>query len=113
MHIAFDHAGCAENFATDGIAENVVMQPLPQASSFRQFENAAVVNDSRADVAALQRNNPDPPAAAEEMIGGPFTRGEATIRVIGKTFSPFVAVPLFYAAEARPHSVDGVLGVRT
>src|SRR5215469_7697711 len=89
------------------------MQALPQAPSFWQFENAAVINDARTDVTALQRNNPDPPAAAEEVIRGPFTRGTAIISIIGKTFSPFVTVPFLYAAEARPDCVNGVLGVRT
>ena len=111
MHVAFDQLRRAKDFATDGIAENVRVQPFPQSPSFPKFENAAVVNDSRADIAALQRNNPDPPAATEKMIRGPFTRGATTVRVIGKTFSPFVAVPLLYAAEPRPHSIDRVVGV--
>src|SRR5438132_8243542 len=89
------------------------MQPLPQAPSFWQFENAAVVNDAGTDVTALQRNDPDPPAASKKMIRGPLTRRATSIRVIGKTFSPLVAVPLLDAAESRPDGVDWVLCVRT
>ena len=47
------------------------------------------------------------------MIGGPFTRRAAIIRVIGKALSPFIAVPFLHPAEPRPDSVDGMLGVRT
>src|SRR6266571_7272824 len=113
LHVAFDHTSRTKDFATDGIAENVIMQPLPQAPSFWQFENAAVVNDAGADVTALQRDDPDPPAAAEEMISSPFTGRATIISVIWKTFSPLVAVPLLHSAESRPDCVDGVLGVRT
>src|SRR5213078_3924804 len=58
------------------------------------------------------RNDPDPPAAPEKMICGPFTRGSTLVRVIGKAFPPFVAVPLFDATEPRPHRVRRVLGIR-
>src|SRR5437879_13508921 len=89
------------------------MQPLPLAPAFWQCEDAAVVNDAGTDVTALQRNDPDPPAASKKMIRRPFTRGAASVRVIGKTLSPLVAVPLFYVGEARPDGVDRVLRVRT
>ena len=113
MHVAFDHARRAENLATHGIAENMRVQPLAQTRSFRKLENAAVVHDAGTDISPAQRNDPDPPSAAEQMIGGPFTRGTRTISVIWKAFSPFIAVPLFDAAESRPDGVDGMLGIRT
>ena len=47
------------------------------------------------------------------MIRGPLARSATAIRILGKTFAPVVAVPLLNAAESRPDSVDGVLGVRT
>src|SRR5262245_15318368 len=46
------------------------------------------------------------------MICGPFARGSTLVRVIWKTLAPFVAVPLFNAAEPRPDSIDRVLGIR-
>ena len=52
-------------------------------------------------ISTMELNN-----AAEKMIRGPFTRGAAVVCIIGETFSPLVAVPLLYPAEARPHSVD-------
>src|SRR5262249_2391374 len=112
VHVAFDHFGCTEQFATDGMVQNVRAQSLSQTRSVWKFENAAVVHDACTDIAALQRNHPDPPAAAEKMIRGPFTRGTTLVRVIGKSFAPFVAVPFFNAAEPRPDCIDGVLGIR-
>ena len=111
MHVALDHSRRAKDFATDRIAENVRMEPFAQARSFRKFENTAVINDAGADVTAVQRNDPDPPAATEQMIGGPFAAGATTVGVIGKAFSPFVAVPLFDPAKSGPNCIDGVLGV--
>ena len=111
MHVPLDHACTAENFATDRIAKNVRMEPLSQARSFWKFENAAVIYDARAHVAASKRNDPNPPAATKQMIGGPFTSDATTICVIGKAFSPFIAVPLLDAGESRPNRVDGMLRV--
>src|SRR5450759_580420 len=87
------------------------MQPLAQARSIGKFKNAIIINDARADIAAAQRNDPDPPAATEQMIGRPFPAGVATVCVIWKTLSPFVTVPLLGAAESGPNRTDGVLGV--
>src|SRR4029453_7800427 len=112
VHVAFDHFCCAEDFAADGVVQNVRVQSLSQSRSLRKFEDATVVNDTGADIAALQRNNPNPPAASEKMVCGPLASGSTRVRVIGKTFAPFVAVPFFDAAKARPHRVDGVLGIR-
>src|SRR5262249_5153610 len=64
-----------------------------------------------ANVTSLQRNDPDPPTTSEEMVRGPFTRGAATICIIGKTLAPLVAVPLFHAGEPRPDSVNRMLRV--
>src|ERR1700737_5096821 len=83
------------------------MQSLAQARSIRKFKNTSVINDARADIAAAQRNDPDPPAATEQMIGGPFSAGAAAVGVIRKTLSPFVAVPLLDAAESGPNPIDG------
>src|SRR5919109_1455807 len=99
MHVAFDRLRFAENFAANRIAEDVRVQTLPEARAFRQFEDAAVVNDAGADIAALQRNDPDPPAGAKKVISCPFSRGATLIRVVGKTLAPFVAVPFLDAAE--------------
>ena len=111
MHVALDYACRSKNFATNRVGQNVGMQPLAQARSIRKFKNASVINNARADIAAAQRNDPDPPAATEQMIGGPFSAGAATVGVIRKTLSPFVAVPLLDAAESGPNRIDGVLGV--
>src|SRR5437762_10592715 len=46
------------------------------------------------------------------MIGGPFTRGSATVRVIWKTFPPVVAVPFLHAVKSRPHSINRMLCIR-
>src|SRR5438128_6678521 len=86
---------------------------MAQARSFGEFKNAGVVNDARADVTAMQRNDPDPPTASEEMVRGPFACSAATVRIIGKTLAPLVAVPLFHAGEPRPDGVDRMLRVRT
>src|SRR5215211_6006777 len=111
VHVAFDYFCCAENFPADGIVHNVRVQSFPQSRTLWKFENATVVNDTGADIATLQRNNPNPPAAPEKMVRGPLASSSATVRVIGKTFAPFVAVPFFDAAKPRPHRVDGVLGI--
>ena len=111
MHVAFDHLRRAEDFASDGVAEDVRVQSLSQSRSLWKFEDAAVVNDAGTDIAALQRNDPDPPAATEKMVRGPLTPGATTVRVIRKTFPPFVAVPFFNAAEPRPDGIDGVLAI--
>src|SRR5437762_12766122 len=109
MHVAFDHARRAENLATHGIAENMRVQPLAEAWSFRKLENAAVVHDAGTDISPAQRNDPDPPAAAEQMVGASLTRGATMISVIRKALSPFIAVPLLNAVEPQPDAVDGML----
>src|SRR5882762_3558179 len=108
MHVAFDRACCPENFATNWMSENVRLQSLGEARSFWEFKDATVINDAGADVTAMQRNNPDPPAAPKKMIRGPLTRGAAIVSVIRKTLPPFIAVPLLDAAESRPDSIDRV-----
>src|SRR5215467_7976110 len=88
------------------------MQSLPQSRSLRKFENATVVNDAGTDVATLQRNDPDPPAASKKMIRGPFACGATMVRIIAKPFAPFVTVPFFNVTESRPNRVDGMLRIR-
>src|SRR5215831_1018028 len=46
------------------------------------------------------------------MIRGPFTRGPATIRILGKTLSPVVTIPLLHAGEPPPDGVNRMLRVR-
>src|SRR5262249_14335530 len=111
VHVAFDHFCCAEDFAADGIFQDVHVQSLPQSRSFRKFKDATVVNDTGADIAALQRNDPNPPAASEKMVRGPLASSSTTVRVIGKTFAPFVAVPFFDAAKPCPHRINWVFGI--
>ena len=89
------------------------MQSLAKTRSFGELEDATVVNDPGTDIAAVQRNDPDPPAASEEMVRRPFACSATAIRVVGKTLPPFVAVPFFHSAESRPDSVDGMLDVGT
>src|SRR5262249_45480838 len=111
VHVAFDHFCCAEDFAADGIFQDVHVQSLPQSRSFRKFKDATVVNDTGADIAALQRNDPNPPAASEKMVRGPLASSSTTVRVIGKTFAPFVAVPFFDTAKPRPHRINWMFGI--
>src|SRR5439155_18044610 len=113
MHVALDRACLSENLATDGVAKDVCVQPVGKIRAFRQFENPIVVHNAGAHVTALQGNDPNPPATAEQMIRSPFTASATMIGVVREAFPPFVAVPLLDAAEARPYSVDGMLGVRT
>src|SRR5438067_4157028 len=87
-------------------------EPLGQARAFRQFENARIINNAGTDIAALERNDPAPPAVAHEMIGRPVTTGSAGIRVIAEFFPPLVAVPIFYAGESGPDGIDGMFEVR-
>ena len=112
MHVAFDHLCCPENFPANWIAENVAVQPLPQSRAFWKFKDTTIVNDAGAHVTALQGNDPDPPASPKKMIRSPLACREAIFRIIGKTLSPFVAVPLLDAAESRPYRIDGVFRVR-
>src|SRR5262245_18539584 len=112
MHVAFDQFCCAEDFAADGVIQNVRVQPLSQSRSLWKFEDATVVDDTSADIAALQRNDPNPPAAPEKMVRGPLPSSSTTVRVIAKTFAPFVAVPFFDAAKPRPHRINWVFGIR-
>ena len=112
MHVAFNHLCSPENFPPNWIAENVGVQPLPQSRAFWKLKDATVVDNSGTHIAALQWNDPDPPTAPKKVICGPLTRGAATVRVIGKTLSPFITVPLLDAGESRPHRVDGVFRVR-
>src|SRR5260370_21598800 len=88
------------------------MQPLAQARSFREFENAIVINNACADIAPLQRNNPDPPTPTEQVICRPFPARATPVGVIGKTFSPFVTIPLLDATESRPDCIDRMLVVQ-
>src|SRR4029450_7756678 len=113
VHVAFDHFCCAEDFATDGVVQNVRVQSLSQSRSLWKFEDATVVNDAGANIAALQRNDPNPPAAPEKMVRGPLASSSTRVRVIRKTFTPFVAIPLFDAAKARPHRINWVFGIRS
>src|SRR5205814_4054467 len=89
------------------------VQPLAQARSFREFENALVINNAFADIAALQRNNPDPPTPTEKVIGRPLATRSTPVGVIGKTLPPFVTVPLLDATESRPDRIDRMLVVWT
>src|SRR5437870_3072701 len=89
------------------------VQPFSQAWPFWKFENPAVVDDAGTHITAAQGNNPNPPATAKQMVRGPFTARATRVGVIWKTFSPFVAVPLFRTVEPRPYRVDRMLGVRT
>src|SRR4029453_16241932 len=104
---------CAEDFATDGVVQNVRAQSLSQSWSLWKFEDPTVVNDTCADIAALQRNDPNPPTAPEKMVRGPLASSSTTVRVIGKTSAPFVAVPFFDAAKPRTDHIDGVFGIRS
>src|SRR5262249_45706944 len=72
MHVAFDHFCCAEDFAADGVVQDVRVQSLSQSRSLWKFEDPTVVNDTGADIAALQWNDPNPPAASEKMVRGPL-----------------------------------------
>src|SRR5204862_8331446 len=94
MHVPLDHACLAKDFVTYGIAENVRMQSLPQAWSFRKLENTIVINNACADIASLEGTDPDPPTPSEQVSGGPFTAGLNTCGGFGTAFSPRVAVPL-------------------
>ena len=113
MHVAFDHFRYSENFATDRIGENVRVQSLSQSRSLSKFENPRVVNDARANIAALQRDDPDPPAPPEKMIRGPFPRGATMVRVIGKPFAPSVAAAelVIAYAESRASSAACITAV--
>ena len=71
MHIALDDPRGAEDLAANRIAENVCVQAFAQARSFGKFEDTAVVNDSSTDIAAVQWNDPAPPAMSHEMVRRP------------------------------------------
>src|SRR4029453_16499230 len=113
VHVAFNRFCRAKNFTTDRMTENVRMQSLSEIRSFRQFENPVVIHNAGTDVTPAQWNDPNPPAAAEQMIRSPFTASATTIGVVREAFSPVVAIPLFNVAEACPDRIDGVFGVRT
>ena len=86
-------------------------RPVGEVRAFRQLEDARIVNDAGADIAAAQRNDPAPPAMAHQVVRRPRAARATGIRVIGETLAPFVAVPVLHAREARPDSVDRMLGV--
>src|SRR5205085_9914124 len=90
----------------------VRVQSLRDIRAFRQLEDAVVVNNSGADVAAAQWNDPAPPAMSHQMVCRPRACGPACVHVIAKFFSPIVAVPIFHAGEPRPDRVDRMLIVR-
>src|ERR1700747_2141523 len=89
------------------------MQPLAQARSFREFENAIVINNACADIAALQRNNPDPPTPTEKVIGRPLAALSTAAGVIREKPPAVVTVPTLYATESRPDRIDRMLVVWT
>src|SRR5438105_2622937 len=87
------------------------VQPLAQARSFREFENAIVINNACADIAALQRNNPDPPTPTEKVIGRPLATRSTPVGVIGKTLPPFLTVPLLDATESPDSKTTNAIPV--
>ena len=101
----------AEDLAPDRMREQMRAQPFGEIRAFLQLEDARVVNDARADIAALQRNDPAPPAVTHEVVRRPRARRAAGIRVIRKPLAPIVAVPVFHAGEARPDRIDRMLRV--
>src|SRR5204862_4328818 len=86
-------------------------QPLGETRAFGQFENARIVNDAGADIAAFKRDDPAPPAVAHEMIGRPVAARAAGVRVIAEFFPPLVAVPIFHPGETGPDGADGMVAV--
>ena len=111
VHVAFDHLRVAKNFAPDRMREEMRAQTFAEIRALVQLEDARIVNQPRTDIAALERNDPAPPAVAHQVIRRPVSRRAAGVGVIRKTFAPFVAVPIFHAREARPDRVDRMLGV--
>src|SRR5688572_18147855 len=86
-------------------------QVIAEVQAFGQLEDARIVNDARADIAAAERDDPAPPAVSHQVVGRPIAAGPAGIRVLAKFFAPLIAVPVFDSAEPSPDGVDGMLGV--
>ena len=53
VHVAFHDLRVRKNFAADGMREQVIAQSLTEIHACRQFENARIVNQPRAHIAAL------------------------------------------------------------
>src|SRR4051812_23232648 len=86
-------------------------EPFGKICAFRQFEDARIVNDPGAYITAAQRNDPAPPTEAHEVVRRPVPARPAGVRVIAEFFPPLITIPIFYASEAGPDRVDGMLQV--
>ena len=71
VHVTFNRARVAKNFAPDRVRQNVRVQSLRDVRALRQLEDSAVVNNSGADIPAAERNDPAPPAVSHQMVGRP------------------------------------------
>src|SRR6185295_6285968 len=67
--IAFDRFGAAEHFAADRMRSKVGLESLADGGGGGRLEEAGIVNQPHADIAALQRDDPTPPAVAHQVIG--------------------------------------------
>src|SRR4051812_22743915 len=90
----------------------MAVQAIGNTRALRQFKDTAVKDDSPADIAAAQRNDPAPPAVAHEVVCSPRPRSPAGIHVVWKFLAPIVTVPIFDAGETRPNRVYRVLQIR-
>ena len=111
VDVAFNRLRLAEDGAADRMRNQVIVQTLSQSCAGRQVENPAIVNDTSANIAAAQRNDPAPPAVTHEMIGGPLPAGAARVRHFREFFAPLITVPFFHAGETRPHRVNRMLEI--
>src|SRR5256885_5260458 len=94
------------------MGEEMRAQPFCEVRPFGQLEDARIVNNAGAYIAAAERNDPAPPAVAHEVIGRPVPAGAARVRVVTEFFPPFITVPIFHVVEACPDGVDRMLEVR-
>ena len=101
-----------ENLPTDRVPENVIVQALPEICAGRQLENPAVINESGAHIAALERNNPAPPAVTHEVIRRPRAARAARVGESRVAFAKLIRIPILHPGETRPHRVNRMIGIR-
>ena len=80
--------------------EQKVLQTLAKRTSLRPVHEPLVKHHANADIAALERDAPRPPAVPDEMIRGRVANAVTGHRPFRKFLREFESVPILHAAPA-------------
>lgn len=107
-HIGADGYRLCEKQAPDGMLIDMRKQAFGDVDFLGRGEEAGIVSEAERHITVLQGDDPAPPAATHQVIGGAVARGAHSFGEAGMRLRDFVAVEVANAAKARPHRAGGV-----